>query len=44
MHNKKQEDIYGLGVPELNNVGVACVNHLSLKSSYVSKAACMSSL
>jgi len=32
MHNKKQEDIYGLGVPELNNVGVACVNHFSLRS------------
>ena len=25
--NKKQDDICGLGVPELNSVGVACVKY-----------------
>ena len=27
MDNKKHEDICGLGVPELNSVGVACVKY-----------------
>jgi hypothetical protein len=29
MVNKKQELIYGLGVPALKSVGVACVNQSS---------------
>ena len=30
MARRKQELIYGLHVPELNKVGVACVNHMVL--------------
>ena len=29
MVNKKQEESCGFGVPALNKVGVACVNHFS---------------
>jgi hypothetical protein len=33
MVRRKQELIYGFGVPELNRVGVACVNQSSLMRS-----------
>ena len=44
MVSKKQLDIWGLGVPALNKVGVACVNQPSLIMLYVSMALSMSSL
>lgn len=40
---RKHELIYGFGVPELNNVGVACVNHIPDMRSYVSNADARSS-
>ena len=42
MERRKHDDICGLGVPALNMVGEACVNHLSDMSVYVSIAASMS--
>ena len=44
MSTKKQEDIYGLQVPALYNVGVAWVNHFYDIMLYVSKAASRSFL
>jgi hypothetical protein len=38
MGRKKHEDICGVGVPELNKVGVAWVKKPWLIKSYVSKA------
>ena len=37
--SKKQDDIWGFGVPELNNVGVAWVKYFLDINSYVSIAA-----
>ena len=42
--NRKQDDICGFGVPELNKVGVACVNQPSDIKLYVFIAAGMSFL
>ena len=42
--NRKQLDIWGFGVPELNKVGVAWVNQPSLSPLYVSTTASRSSL
>ena len=42
--SRKHEDICGAGVPALNIVGVACVNHFSDIRWYVSIAASMSAL
>ena len=43
MVKRKQDDICGLGVPELNNVGVACVKYRLDINSYVSSADSISS-
>ena len=43
MSSKKHEDICGLFVPELNNVGVAWIKCREDMSSYVSKAESTSS-
>ena len=40
---KKQEDICGFGVPELNKVGVACVKYFLDINSYVSSTLSKSS-
>ena len=42
--SRKHDDICGAGVPALNIVGVACVNHFSDIRWYVSIAASMSLL
>jgi hypothetical protein len=44
IERRKHEDICGVGVPALNIVGDACVNHLSAIRLYVSMAASMSVL
>ena len=41
--NKKHDDNCGLGVPALNKVGVAWINHFSDIKLYVSIAALISS-
>ena len=40
--SRKQELIWGKGVPALKSVGVACVNHFWLSSWYVSRTRAMS--
>ena len=39
MESRKQDDICGFGVPALNMVGEACVNHRSDMRLYVSSTA-----
>ena len=44
MHSRKHDDICGEGVPALNIVGVACVNHFCDMRLYVSMAESISVL